>query len=76
MVRIKLTVYVIAEDVYLRSLDAPAPPTSLTPLRGEKKLVHMVSEPEQMTVGLLVNEIKQRYQNIYRVWVYRRVKIL
>jgi hypothetical protein len=58
MVRIKLIVRVIPEGVYINAVEPPIE------FPEEKRLLKMVNEPENVSIGKLVNEIKEMFQRI------------
>ena len=61
MIKLIIIAMCIPEDVYLRSIDQPAPA-----LTGEKKFFIVVRDPEQWYIGRLANEIKTRYESLYQ----------
>lgn len=64
MVRIRLYVKIIPEDVYLKDVESPTPTPATKSLPQEKLALHLVAEPERMTIGTLANKaISPRYHN-------------
>lgn len=63
MVKLIVIARCIPEDVYLRSLESPVHISQLT---GEKKFPVVVREPEEWPIGRLANEIKTRYESLYK----------
>ena len=59
MVRVKLIVRVIPENVYLQGVKSTA-----SRLVTEKRLLQIVDEPEHVLIGSLANEIKDTFQRI------------
>lgn len=62
MVKLIVIARCIPEDVYLRSLESPLN----LQLVGEKKFPVVVREPEDWPIGRLANEIKARYEGLYK----------
>lgn len=62
MVKLRIAVRVIPEDVYLSSLEVAATPN----LKGEKRFPVIVREPDLWYIGTLAIEIKNRYENLYK----------
>ncbi|KAK5943344.1 hypothetical protein PMZ80_004351 [Knufia obscura] len=61
MIKLIIIARCIPEDVYLRSIEQPAPV-----LVGEKKFSIVVRDPESWYIGRLAVEIKNRYESIYK----------
>lgn len=64
MVRVKLIVRIIPENVYVRDVESPTQSSAKFPLVDEKKLLHVVQDPESISIGTLANEIKDVFQRI------------
>lgn len=69
MVRIKIIARVIPEDVYNKDLESPTQTsTAQTPvaqlLEGENRILVMVNDPKEESIGMLANEIKGSFQRI------------
>jgi hypothetical protein len=69
MVRLKMYARIIPEEVYLDNLTSPTPMPKGLPLPEEKKLLHPVDDPRAISVGILANEIKERFQRMNHWWV-------
>lgn len=66
MVRVKLIVRVIPEDVYIRDLESRTQPSVTHLLAEEKRLLQVVDDPERTSIGVVANEIKSTFQKINR----------
>lgn len=64
MVRVKLLVKIIPEDVYLRDVESHSQPRAKFPLAEEKRLLQVVPEPESISIGVLANQIRETFQRI------------
>lgn len=65
MVRVKLLVRIIPEDVYLKDAESPAPssPANFS-VTKEKRLLEVVRDPESVSIGILANRIRETFQRI------------
>jgi hypothetical protein len=66
MVRIKLLVRIIPEDVYVRDVESPTQLPATLLLENEMRLKQVVNDPENVTIGMLANEIKANFQRTIR----------
>lgn len=71
MIKLIIIARCIPEDVYLRTLEAPAPV-----FPGEKKFSIVIRDPETWYIGMLANEIKNRYEGLYKRCATRKMKRL
>jgi hypothetical protein len=66
MVRIKLLVRIIPEGAYIRDVESPTQSPASLQLENEKRLKIVVNDPEDVTIGMLANEIKANFQRTTR----------
>lgn len=64
MVRVKLCVRIIPEDVYIRDIESSTPQPKHILLPQEKRLLQPVDDPQNVSIGLLANIIKSTFRNI------------
>ena len=70
VVRVRLIVSVIAEDVYVRALESATPSATqwpaTFPAANGKKLLYLPQDPKSETIGFIANDIKLVFQRMYR----------
>lgn len=54
----------IPEKVYLADIESTSPAPFTARLPGEKRLLQVVRDPENVTLGAFANSVKQAYERI------------
>jgi hypothetical protein len=66
MVRLKVIARIIHDEVNVKDAESSTQSPANLSLSDEKKLIEMVDEPENISIGILANQIKARFQRINR----------